>query len=222
MADLLVGQLVELELERNGSSPPTRIDANVIGLPPREIQLALTNIAALPAGLEVGRQVWIRFSNALGLHQTRCAISRVTPGKALVVALARAPQVETVQRRKFFRVPAALSVRFDVLTSAIPEATGKVEPRGLAQDISAGGIRLESSLLLAVGDWLHVTVQVPRGFRRQLPAELACEARVVRVLELRARNKIAYGLGLEFEFASESERDRWVHLTFDLQRGVQI
>jgi len=36
------------------------------------------------------------------------------------------------------------------------------------------------------------------------------------------RHRKMHSAGLQFLFATESERDRWVQLTFDLQRGVQL
>jgi c-di-GMP-binding flagellar brake protein YcgR len=99
---------------------------------------------------------------------------------------------------------------------------GKEDQRAITQDLSAGGMRVDTTLMLAVGDQVRVTVHTPRGLRKNLPDLLVCEAKVVRAEQIIRRNRKLCSAGLQFQFATESERDRWVQLTFDLQRGVQI
>lgn len=216
---LLVGQAVELDIE--GASPPAQVMGVVVAMPPREILLSLASGAVAPPSLQPGAHVRVSFATSQGLHQGRTAVLRVAPGRTVAVVLARFTGVSTAQRRQFFRVPASL-VALLVIGTTRAGTLGKEDPKALTQDFSAGGMRVDTVLPLTVGDHLKVTVEVPRGLRKNLPAQLSCEAKVVRVEHVVRRNRKMQSAGLQFVFATENERDRWVQLTFDLQRGVQL
>jgi c-di-GMP-binding flagellar brake protein YcgR len=216
---LLVGQAVELELHE--AATPARVMGVVVAMPPREILLSLASGAIAPPALQPGVQVTVGFATTQGLHQARTAVLRVAPGRTVAVALARFTAVNTSQRRQFFRVTASL-VTLIVVGATRATSLGKEDARALTQDLSAGGMRVDTTLQLHLGDRVRVTVQTPRGLRKYLPDQLMCEAEVMRVEHVIRRNRKVCSVGLRFAFATESERDRWVQLTFDLQRGVQI
>jgi c-di-GMP-binding flagellar brake protein YcgR len=216
---LLVGQAVALDIE--GASPPAQVIGVVLAMPPREILLSLASGAMAPAALQPGAQVIVSFATTMGLHRGRTAVLRVSPGNTVAVALARFAPVSTAQRRQFFRVSATLMVKLEVgptRASSLPHE----DARALTQDLSSGGMRVETTLVLSLGDRVKATVETPRGLRKYLPDHMTCEAEVVRVESVMRRNRKLCSAGLRFVFATESERDRWVQLTFDLQRGVQI
>jgi hypothetical protein len=215
---LLVGQAVELDLD--GAVPPVKVVGVVAAIPPREILLSLISGATAPPALMAGVPVTVSYATSLGLHQARTSVLRVAPGRAVAVALARLSGVSTSQRRQFFRVPASLVTH--LVVAAHGTALAKDDARALTQDLSAGGMRVDTVLALVVGEQVRVTVQTPRGLRNHLPDTLVCEARVVRVEQVLRRHRKLCSAGLQFLFSTESERDRWVQLTFDLQRGVQI
>jgi hypothetical protein len=216
---LLVGQLVDLDLE--GVTPRARVVGVVVAMPPRELLLSLANGEVAPPALQPGVEVTVSFATTMGLHQGRTKVLRVAPGRTVAVALARFTGVSTAQRRQFFRVPASLVAAL-VVTSPHAATTAKEDLRALTQDLSGGGIRVDTVLPLALGDLVRVTVEVPRGLRKYLPPEMSCEAKVVRVESVVRRNRKLFCAGLQFQFATENERDRWVQLAFDLQRGVQL
>jgi c-di-GMP-binding flagellar brake protein YcgR len=216
---LLVGQAVELHIE--GSVPPVKLVGVVAAIPPREILLSLPSGVVEPPALLPGVSVTVSFATSLGLHQARTTVLRVSPGRAVGVAVARLSEVTTSQRRQFFRVSASLATLL-VVGPSQSSSLGKEDARAITQDLSAGGMRVDTVLPLAINDQLRVTVHTPRGLRRHLPDTLVCEARVVRVEQVVRRNRKLCSAGLQFMFQTESERDRWVQLTFDLQRGVQI
>jgi hypothetical protein len=193
----------------------------VVAIPPREVLLSLPSGVIEPPALLPGASVTVSFATSLGLHQGRTTVLRVAPGRTVAVALGRLADITTSQRRQFFRVPASL-VTLLVVGPSKSSSLGKEDAKALSQDISAGGMRIDTTLALAVGDEVQVTVHTPRGLRRNLPDVLACVARVVRAEQVIRRNRKLWSAGLQFQFATESERDRWVQLTFDLQRGVQI
>lgn len=217
---LLVGQSVELQFA--GTDQPLRINAFVFGAPAREYLIAVPTMKIAPPGIAVGETAIVRFTSAIGLHECRTRVLRVSTAKMLNIAIERFERVVTLQRRKFFRVPACLAAHFQITASIAQERQGKEDPRALTHDVSAGGLRLETRLPLGLGDRLVLTVETPKGFRRALPPELGGDAWVVRLDETSRRNQKLYLAGVEFIFKSENQRDMWVRLTFDLQRGVQL
>jgi c-di-GMP-binding flagellar brake protein YcgR len=216
---LLVGQAVELDIE--GTEQPVRVMGVVVAMPPREVLLSLASGVMAPPALQPGVQVTVTFATTLGLHEGRTTVVRVAPSHAVAVALARFSAVRTSQRRQFFRVQASLVVRL-LVTSSHAATAAKEDARALSQDLSGGGMRVDTILPLVAGDLVKATVEVPRGLRKHLPAEMTCDAKVVRVDPIVRRHRKMHSAGLQFQFTSESERDRWVQLTFDLQRGVQL
>lgn len=214
-----IGQSAEIVVD--GADPDDVLHAFVYGMPPGEILLTFPSVKVLPPNLEIGREVSVRFFSGGGAHHGRSEVLRVDATPKVTAAVARLTDVETIQRRRYFRVPVTLPVTFAVLRSSVTESTGKVEPRGLTQDVSAGGVRLETSVLLTVDDRVRVALATPRGFQKTLPATLEAAARVVRVEEGNRKANRPYSLSIELLFDAESERDRWVQLTFDLQRGVK-
>lgn len=219
---LLVGQAVALDvLDGPDADLPARVMGVVIAMPPREILLSLASGAVAPPALQPGVTVQVSFSTTLGLHQARTTVLRVAPGRTVAVVIQRFNEVSTSQRRQFFRVTASL-VTLLVVGSHKGTPVGKEDNRALTQDLSGGGMRVDTTLALSVGDRVKVTVETPRGLRKYLPDRLSCEAQVVRVEPVIKRNRKLNSIGLQFQFATESERDRWVQLTFDLQRGVQV
>jgi c-di-GMP-binding flagellar brake protein YcgR len=226
VGQLLVGQSVALEVDDNDltaadgtARPPGRLDAFVLGTAAREYLLTLSGEGGAPPALRAGQGVTVTFTTTMGLHAARTSVLRITAGKTVVVAIAPFGTVDTQQRRHYFRPVATLPVSVAVTSSALPGSVGKEDPRAVTHDVSPGGLRLETALPVARGDRLTVTVQTPRSVRRSLPAALSCEAVVVRVEPVARRNQNLFSAGVEFQFAAERERDRWVQLTFELQRG---
>jgi hypothetical protein len=173
-----------------------------------------------PPALAVESAVKLRYATTLGLHELSTYVVSLGGNDNVTLALANTAEGHTIQRRNFFRVSACLSVAVNVAHSET--AQGFADARAITQDISAGGMRLETALRAGLGDQLELVVQTPRNFRRYLPPELACRGRVVRILQEALRGAHYASLGVEFKFELERDRDRWVQLSFDLQRGVQI
>jgi hypothetical protein len=215
---LLVGQAVDLDLE--GASPPVRVTAVVAGMPPREILLSLAAGLAAPPGLQPGAQVTVSFATNQGLNQGRTTVLRVASARTVSVALARFGDVITSNRRQYFRVAASVVVKLTMISSHAASAT-KEDAKALTLDVSGGGMRIDTILPLEVNDLVQLTVEVPRSLRKNLPPEMSCEAKVVRVEQVvRRGGRKVHCAGVQYQLKSESERDRWVQLTFGLQRGA--
>jgi hypothetical protein len=183
----------------------------------------LVSLGPLPSGppeLPVESAVKLRYATTLGLHELSSHVVSLGGRDNVTLTVAHSSEGQTIQRRNFYRVSACLSVSVNVAHSAT--AQGFADARAITQDISAGGMRLETALRAGLGDQLELVVQTPLNFRRSLPPELACRGRVVRILEEALRGERYASLGVEFKFELERERDRWVQLSFDLQRKVQF
>jgi hypothetical protein len=204
----LIGQAVQVRA-RNLVLP-----AVVYSAAGPHILLSLGPLPEIPAALTIEASIKLRYATSLGLHELSTFIVSVGGKENVTLSLAHTREGQTIQRRNFFRVPACLSVAVNFARN------GYADGRAITQDISAGGMRLETALHAALGDQLQLVVQTPRNFRRNLPPELTCRGRVVRVLEEALRGAQYSSLGVEFAFELERERDRWVQLSFDLQRGV--
>jgi hypothetical protein len=210
-----IGQWVELTLPRD--DPDRRISAVVIAAPPGELVVALAGGAEIPPAVRPASPVIATFVTAAGLLQSRTSVLRVSQGSQGTVALAQFAPVETIQRRQFFRISASLLVRLNVLGP--PGTEPSQDPQAVSLDISAGGLRADTTLALAEGDRLGIVVQTPRGMRGALPPDLICEGEVVRVQMVKRRNRQLVCVGIKFVFEAERERARWVQLTFTLQRS---
>jgi c-di-GMP-binding flagellar brake protein YcgR len=215
-----IGQSAEILVD--GAEPEIALQAFVYGMPPGELLFTFPTVKVLPPHLEIGRAVTVRFFSGGGAHHARSQVLRVSTTPHVTAALSSLTKVETIQRRRYFRVSATLPVTFEVTRSAVADAAGKSETRGLSQDVSAGGIRLETSVLLTIDDRIRLILTTPRAFQKALPPTMEATARVVRVHEGNRKANRPYSLSVELLFEAESERDRWVQLTFDLQRGAKF
>jgi hypothetical protein len=217
-AHLVVGQAVEIALEGAEDEP---VKGVVFGLPPREMLFTFPDLRSPTAELTVGRLALVRFWSGVGAHVAQTTVLRVAGGPPVTAAFERPLRVETVQRRRFFRVNAALPARLTVERSSVEGGTGALDEKAIVRDLSAGGLRLETAVLLTIDDRVRIGVTTPRVARPALPDTLEADARVVRVAEGPTRGERLYTLGLELLFGAETERDRWVQLSFELQRGLK-
>ena len=217
--NLLVGQAVKLEIA--GAHPPQVVMGVLVRLPPPEVVMSLGQGVTAPRGLVPGAAVAVTFTTDQVFAKASTKVTRVLGERVASVALEPFAQVDTSMRRRFFRVPASLLTLL-VVSSARGAEVGKKDARALTQDVSAGGMRVETVLALAVGDRVQVTVETPRGLRKTFPATMVCEAEVVHATLVVRKGGQLYSAGLQFVLAADSEQERWLRLTFDLQRGAQL
>ncbi len=214
----LVGQATHLLLNH---AQKGEVRGFVLDMSPREVILSFPSLSAPPPGFLPGRNVTVRFWSDLGVHNATSAILRYGQGPQVRIVIERFQKFDTVQQRRYFRVIAALSVSFQVVASSLAEAQGKAGIKAVTRDISAGGLSMSAPLRLAKGDRLRLAVSPPRSLAKTLPATLNADAEVVRVQETKHTTKTVISVGVDYRFPAEIERDRWVQLTFHLQRGVK-
>lgn len=195
----------------------------VMGMTPQEVTVAFPDLSGIPSSYSSGRALLVKFWSHLGIHHAKSVIVRTGGlGTHPGMVIQRFGSFETVQQRRYFRVVTSLQAAFAVLKSAYQEAQGRKDVRAATRDISAGGMSFETSLRLAPGDLVRITVTPPKMAQKLFPNPLEADAKVVRAGDTEKGAKNLYGIGVEYLFTVEAERDRWVQFTFELQRGLRL
>jgi hypothetical protein len=142
----------------------------------------------------------------------------VAKGPPVTVAVQHLGQVETEQRRRFPRVslqiPATLVAQQPSGEASSPQSDEKARIR----DLGVGGMLLETSLSLAAGDSVNVTLpESSRAVARHngLRQVIGKVLRVEKTVKGTRKPKVA---SVEFSFNSEDERDGWAQLVLAQQR----
>jgi hypothetical protein len=209
----VLGQWAEVFL--NGSSLPQH--GFVFSLRPLEVLFTFPDIPTSPEGLEAGHEAVVRYASSSGRHTGRTAILRVANGPPVTAAFQRLASVETEQRRQYPRV----SVRLPATVAAADESPrpvgGQRDTRARIRNLGAGGILVETSLPLAAGDDVNLTVPAPAGTPSGRARQVT--GRVLRVDKSTERKRVRRVASVEFSFASDDERDAWARLVLALQRN---
>jgi c-di-GMP-binding flagellar brake protein YcgR len=125
-------------------------------------------------------------------------------------------RVETEQRRRFSR----LSVRLPATLAAgeeSPQAAGEQsDVRASVRNLGAGGVSVETSLPLAAGDGVNLTV--PEKARAVAKNARQVAGKVLRVEKSGKRKRAARVASVEFSFTSDDERNAWAQLVLALRR----
>jgi hypothetical protein len=211
-AQLVLGQWAEVFA--NGSLTP--LHGFVFSLRPGEVLFTFPDLLAAPDGLEAGHDVVVRYAGGSGRHTGHAAILRVAGGPPVTAALQRLVRVETEQRRRFSR----LSVRLPATLAARDESPQEVSEESDAQasvrNLSAGGVSVETSLLLAAGDGVNLTV--PEKARTVAKNARQVAGKVLRVEKSGKRKRASRVASVEFSFTSDDERNAWAQLVLALRR----
>jgi len=180
------------------------------------------------------------------LYQTlgRVAFTRLAPEPLIGLTI---HSVERIQQREYVRVPLSTEA------TGLLVASGSTDPNGLlagshagldtgdeqlsvqfnVHDVSAGGLRGSSDLLLEPGDELALDLRLPRADSdtdipihlrgrvvtlRNLPEPLYLRARVVRRIETALDEDFSHELGIAFVDVSKEARERIIRFALDIQR----
>ena len=183
-AQLVLGQWAEIFA--SGSLTP--LHGFVFSLRPGQVLFTFPDLLAAPAGLEAGHDVVVRYATRTGRHTGHASILRVAGGPPVTAALQRLVRVETEQRRQFprirVRLPATLAAKEES-----PQAAGEPsDARARVRDLGASGASVETSLPLAAGDDVNLTV--PESARTTARHARQVAGKVLRVEE-RTKSKRA-------------------------------
>ena len=183
---------------------PVLLSGFVLSMRPREVLLTFPELLAPPKGLESEAQATIRYTNQAGQFTAIGQIRRVAAGPPVTITFKRLSPRGSDPGRPI-RIAARLPVSVRVVTSSVTSSLGQEDMPGWTENLSASGLFLGTSLLLAVGDVLRLAVSYG--------AEGAVvHGRVIRVHESEDRAQAQFGVGVECVHASEAERERWLAL----------
>jgi hypothetical protein len=211
-AKLVPGQWAEILPD--GSAVPLR--GFVFSLRPGEVIFTFPDLPARPEGLEAGHGAQVRYASRTGRHTGHAGILRVASGPPVTAALQRPVMVETEQRREYPRVSVRLPATLAAGAESVPAAGGRSDGRARIRNLGAGGMLVETSLPLAAGDEVDLTV--PESARSVARRARHVTGKVLRVEKGAEGKRAARVAGVEFSFTSDDERDAWARLVLALQR----
>jgi c-di-GMP-binding flagellar brake protein YcgR len=212
---LQANQSVWVWVLANGEGGP--VGAGIVtAVGSERIGIRFPDMRALLPGCAPGSTVVLRVFDELGTYVAETTVLRVQSAPHVMILIRPPQSFTTVQRRKFFRVPAKLPVDFTITASTEPEAVGLRDPAGKTQNISAGGLWLLSALALHMDDELELRVSIPK--LRAAALELELTGRVVRVGPGNPKLHITCSAGIQFVHKDQQREDALVRVMFELQR----
>ena len=168
-----------------------------------------------------GAEVTLRFTNPNGIHQVVAVIMDFSRNLPIEVTLGDFQAALTIQRRNYSRAAIDLPMVAAVIASKA-EKVGAQDKRAVMIDIGGGGVRFDSVLAPVVDDRMGIWVEVPARLQKWLPAVLQSEGKVVRVEQVIRGDTDMQRLAVEFRVRRDVERDPWVRLAMDIQRGAHL
>jgi len=206
---LVAGQWVEVSME--DMQTPLLLSGFVLSLRPSEVLLTFPALLAPPMGLEFEAQATLRYSNQSGQYAAIGRISRVAAGPPVTVTFRRLAPKGSDPRPRPLRTAADVPVSVRVVTSSVSSSLGQEDMPGWVENVSASGMLLAMSLLLAVGDVVRLLVSF--GAERAV-----VHGRVIRVHESEDKGRGQFGVGIELVHENEIERERWLAFFAQFQR----
>jgi len=180
---------------------PVLLSGFVLSMRPSEVLLTFPELLAPPKGLESEAQATVRYRNQAGQFTASGHILRVATGPPVTITFKRLSPRGSDSRP--IRIVARLPVLVRVVTSSVTSSLGLEDMPSWTENLSATGLLLGTSLLLAVGDVLRLSISYG--------AEgVEAHGRVIRVYENEDREHAKFGVGVEFVHASKAQQQRWL------------
>jgi hypothetical protein len=200
-SQLVAGQWVEVSME--DLQTPVLLSGFVLSMRPSEVLLTFPELLAPPKGLESEAQATVRYRNQSGQFTAIGYILRVASGPPVTVTFKRLSPLGADPRRIPIRIAARLPVSVRVVTSSVASSLGQEDMPGWTENLSANGMLLGTSLLLAIGDVLRLAVANGAD-------GTVVHGRVIRVHESEAKEQAQFGVGVELVHRSETDRRLWL------------
>ncbi len=167
----------------------------------------------LASGQEVHVEVFVE--NGRLIFETR--VTGRKRDNVPLITLALPVTVKRVQLRNFVRMPLTMEVPYLPIG---PEELNMLDKlnlsqRGIAMDISGGGIRLSTSTLLAVDQLVALRLTLAEGRINRFLTVAGC---VRRVEERELNGHRMYAAGIEYHLLQERERDLIIGFVFRKMR----
>lgn len=182
---------------------PVLLSGFVLSMRPSEVLLTFPELLAPPKGLESEAQATVRYRNQSGQFTAVGHILRVASGPPVTVTFKRLSPLGADPRRSPIRTVVRLPLSVRVVTSSVTSSLGQEDMPGWTENLSASGMLLGTSLLLAIGDVLRLAVAYGTG-------SMVVHGRVIRVHESEAKEQSQFGVGVELVHASEADRQQWL------------
>jgi len=208
-SQLVAGQWVEVSME--DLQIPVLLSGFVLSMQPSEVLLTFPELLAPPKGLEFEAEATLRYSNRSGQYTAIGHILRVAAGPPVTVTFKRLASVGSDPRYAPVRTAATLPAMVRVVTSSVSSSLGQEDMPGSTENVSATGLLLVMSLLLAVGDVVNLIVS--NGSE-----SVGVHGRVIRVYESANKERGQFGVGIEFVHENEVEREGWRAFLAHIQR----
>jgi hypothetical protein len=218
-----------------------RVDARIVWLEGAPEDQSIVDVQP---GQDVTCHSW-RDMDALYQTVGRVTFTRLAPEPLIGLTV---HGVERVQQREYVRVPLSTEATGLLIPSSGADTSGLAATdthEGLdthdeqptvqltVHDLSAGGLRGSSNLLLQPGDELTLGLRLPRADStpdipiqlrgrvvtlRNLPEPLYLRARVVRRIETARDEEFSHELGIAFVDVPKAARERIIRFALDIQR----
>lgn len=200
------------------AAPFTETDTNgiVVSLTSDAITIRLPELDAPVDGLTSNGTIRLRVTNSQGLHVAEVKVLQVVSAPFVSVTVSPPRRFETTQQREFFRVAVRMPVTCTLVKPAGGEAQGSVDTSASTEDISAGGMRLSTSLPLQLENEVELLLKARNA--RGVETTLTLRAQVLRVLGDSAKAGATRSVGVKFMYANQRQQDALVLLMFELQR----
>lgn len=183
----------------------------------RDISIRFPDLKALPKGIALGTAALLKIPNNCGALCATCAMLEAKNAPSVYVKLV-APQNFTIdQNRKFFRQQLFVKAKLEVTDAKNPSLLGEVDEAAMAENISAGGVRLNSTLDLEVGDTAVITMRLP--LRNGEEGDISTPGIVRRVTTHSNKASKPFQVCFEFNVANRREEDALMAAMFELQRS---
>jgi hypothetical protein len=183
-----------------------------------EVLFTFPDLLKCPAGLEVGHGVEVRYSSSTGRHSGQADILRVAKGPPVTVAVQHLTNLQTEQRRRYPRI--SLKIPATLVAGEPSEQADGTQSDGRARicNLGAGGGLLETSLSLAAGDKVNVTLPESAKNMANHNGSRQVMGKVIRVEKGSTGRRGPRVASVEFSFNSDDERDGWARLVLAQQR----
>ena len=186
-----------------------------------EVVVAFPTLLYPTSTMGYGARVTVQLTNPQGLHHVDATIMDFTRLMPIEATLGDFGKVRTTQRRAYFRTQVELPLAVAVVASKVVKL-GLQDRRGTLVNLAGGGLCLDSVLHPDVGDRVVVRVAVPTKLQAAIAPFLQCDGEVVRIEPMMRGEREQFRMAIRMLVRRDIERDPWVRLALDIQRGAHI
>lgn len=202
-----------LSPDKNPYDAPGTISA----VEPRELRVVLDEPNAIPSFVTPGLKAILEIPSDGGVQAGSTNVLHLDPARPRALWVAAPGAFQGQNRRTLLRLNFARPFQFTVVESNDPAHRKFKNVAALSKDLSAGGIRFETSHELHVGDLLMIALD-SAGPGSKAPAMVEIKGRVLRSKALEGEKTPRWISAVEFVEVPERHRSALIRLVFLLQR----